>query len=114
MEKKDLEYGASFIEACREIGRAILNSVNSHPIYIFSHFDADGIAAASILAKTLSREGLSFHLRIFERLEYQALNKLKKIIPTNNPKIKILFFFIYGISPIIRICKRCKLINVFN
>ena len=71
----------SFFEACHKVGREILKSSNSNPIHIFSHFDADGLAAASILSSTFSREGLTFHLRIFERLEYETLKKLRKEVP---------------------------------
>ncbi|MFX0087202.1 MAG: DHHA1 domain-containing protein [Candidatus Hodarchaeota archaeon] len=72
---------ASFLEACRKIGKTIVKSDNSHPFYVISHFDADGLAAAAILAKALSREGLNFQLRIFERLESDTINELRQVIP---------------------------------
>lgn len=72
---------AAFFEECHKIARKILKSSNSNPIHIFSHFDADGLAAASILASTFSREGLTFQLRIFERLEYETLKKLRNEVP---------------------------------
>jgi len=81
MEMTNLGNTALFLEACHNIGKELLKSDNSHPFYVFSHFDADGLTAAAIIAKTLSREGLNFHLRIFERLEYDSLNDLRKSIP---------------------------------
>ncbi len=81
MEKPNLVNEASFLEACKKIGNFIVKSDNSHPFYIISHFDADGLAAAAILAKALSREGLNFHLRILEKLESDTLNELRKVIP---------------------------------
>lgn len=70
-----------FLETCNKIGRDIVNSNNYHPFYVISHFDADGLAAAAILTKTLSREGLNFQLRIVERLEYETLNKFRTVLP---------------------------------
>jgi len=81
MEMTNLGNTTSFLEACHNIGKELLKSDNSRPFYVFSHFDADGLTAAAIIAKTLSREGLNFHLRIFERLEYDSLNDLRKSIP---------------------------------
>ena len=78
---------ALFLEACKKIGTDIVKSDNSRPFYVFSHFDADGLAAAAILAKTLSREGLNFQLRIFERLEYETLNELRNVLPHGSTAI---------------------------
>ncbi|MCQ2085016.1 MAG: DHH family phosphoesterase [archaeon] len=43
--------------------------VRRHPfIHIYSHFDADGLTAASIVAKALMREGREFSITIFPTL----------------------------------------------
>ncbi|MHA2306591.1 MAG: DHHA1 domain-containing protein [Candidatus Hodarchaeales archaeon] len=75
---------AAFLKACQNISKDILKKSKSRPIHIFSHFDADGLAAASILAKTFFREDLTYQIRIFERLEYEALKKLGNELPKNS------------------------------
>lgn len=81
MEKINLTNKASFFEACQQVAEEIQKTDNIYPIYIFSHFDADGLSAASILAATLSQANFNFHLRVFERLEYSTLNNLKESLP---------------------------------
>jgi RecJ-like exonuclease len=81
MEKIDLTKRASFFEACQKIAEDIQKTNGIYPIYIFSHFDADGLAAASILAATLSQAGFNFQLRILERLEYGTMNNLRDTLP---------------------------------
>lgn len=72
---------ASFFEACRKVAEDIQRIKSNYPIYIFSHLDADGLTAGSILATTLSRAGLNFQIRILDRLEYETLNILKDTLP---------------------------------
>ncbi|MFX1285459.1 MAG: DHH family phosphoesterase [Promethearchaeota archaeon] len=71
----------SFFEACQLVAEDIQKTKSNYPIHIFSHFDADGLAAASILTATLSREDINFQIRILERLEYDTLNNLKDTLP---------------------------------
>ncbi|UCG89784.1 MAG: DHH family phosphoesterase [Candidatus Heimdallarchaeota archaeon] len=72
---------ASFFEACQMVAEDLQKTKNHYPIYIFSHFDADGLAAASILAATLSQADINYQIRILERLEYSTLNDLKDTLP---------------------------------
>ncbi|MHA2203471.1 MAG: DHH family phosphoesterase, partial [Candidatus Hodarchaeales archaeon] len=72
---------ASFFEACQKVAEDIQRIKSNYPIYIFSHLDADGLTAGSILATTLSRAGLNFQIRILDRLEYETLNILKDTLP---------------------------------
>ncbi|MCX8173703.1 MAG: DHH family phosphoesterase [Thermoplasmata archaeon] len=52
---------------------------NYHGIVrVFSHYDADGIAAAGILAKTLYRFGKSFNLTCRKNLDPEFFEQLKK------------------------------------
>jgi RecJ-like exonuclease len=76
-----LKNEASFIEACQRVAEDIQNIDRNLPIFIFSHFDADGLAAASILLIALSQVGFTLHLRIVERLEYETVNNLNKSLP---------------------------------
>ncbi len=81
MEYTNLTSKASFFEACQKVAEDIQNISNNHPIYIFSHFDADGLTAASILAAALSQAGFNFQIRILERLEYSTLNDINNMLP---------------------------------
>ena len=72
---------ASFFEVCQIVAEDIQKVNKNFPIYVFSHLDADGLTAASILATALSREELNFQIRILDRLEYEALDNLKTTIP---------------------------------
>ncbi|MFX1516506.1 MAG: DHH family phosphoesterase [Promethearchaeota archaeon] len=78
---------ASFFEACQTIAEKLQNVNNNLPIYIFSHLDADGLTAASILASALSRERFNFQVRILDRLEYQTLKTLKDTLPRGSTVI---------------------------
>lgn len=46
-------------------------------ILLYSHYDADGIAAASILAKAIQRSGGNFTIRICPEILQQRLSKLE-------------------------------------
>lgn len=78
---------ASFFEACQIFAENIQNVNNKFPIYVFSHLDADGLTAASILAATFTRADLNFQVRILDRLEYEALNILKNTLPRGSTVI---------------------------
>ena len=47
-------------------------------IHIFSHYDADGISAAGILAKTLFREGKDFTVTLLTGLTDETFSKVKE------------------------------------
>jgi len=50
---------------------------NSKPVRIISHFDSDGISAASILIKALKREDIKFAVSIVRQLSKTVLEELK-------------------------------------
>jgi single-stranded-DNA-specific exonuclease len=54
------------------------DAIKSFPgsIRMISHYDADGIASASIMVKALSREGMSFRLSIVNQLSEEFLEGL--------------------------------------
>ncbi|MFW9906413.1 MAG: DHH family phosphoesterase [Candidatus Thorarchaeota archaeon] len=78
---------ASFFEVCQIVAEDIQKGNTNSLIYIFSHLDADGLTAASILAAALSREGFNFQLRILDRLEYETLDNLKTTLPQESTVI---------------------------
>ncbi len=73
-----------FLEACKEVAELILNIRRKNPITIFSHLDADGLTAASILGIALARAKFSFQIKILERLEYALLQDMKEKQPKNS------------------------------
>lgn len=52
--------------------------LDGKPIKIVGHLDADGISAASILAKAFQREGAKFSLSIVRQLDKTVLEEIKR------------------------------------
>src|SRR3989344_40925 len=61
-------------------------SLEKTPVRIVSHLDADGIAAASILARALMREKIKFSISIIKQVSKQRL------IEFSNENSRIYFF----------------------
>ncbi|MBU0962625.1 MAG: single-stranded DNA endonuclease, partial [Nanoarchaeota archaeon] len=61
-------------------------SLEKTPVRIISHLDADGISAASILARALKREDIKFSISIIKQLSKQKLKEF------SNENYKIYFF----------------------
>ncbi|MHA2388901.1 MAG: hypothetical protein ACXACW_09280 [Candidatus Hodarchaeales archaeon] len=70
------EEHSEFFSVCKEAAKQIIKRKHTIPFYIYSHFDPDGLTAASILAMTFKRENIPFRIRILKRLE---LNKVREI-----------------------------------
>ena len=81
MEDRD-----SFFVACKAAASEIIN-LSSSPVYIFTHFDPDGLTAGSIIACALRRENKPFILRVLKRLEYSYLGIVSETIPKNSTVI---------------------------
>jgi len=81
-----MEDRESFFNACKMAASEILNQ-SSSPIYIFTHFDPDGLTAGSIIASALKRENKPFILKILKRLEYSYLGIISETIPKNSTVI---------------------------
>ncbi|MHA1512449.1 MAG: DHH family phosphoesterase [Candidatus Hodarchaeales archaeon] len=81
-----MEDRESFFNACKIAASEII-SQSSSPIYIFTHFDPDGLTAGSIIASALRREKRSFILRVVKRLEYVFLENISEKIPKNSTVI---------------------------
>ena len=47
-------------------------------VHIFSHYDADGISAAGILAKTLLRTGKEFEVTLLTTLDDPAMDRIRE------------------------------------
>jgi RecJ-like exonuclease len=70
-----------FLEACKKIASKMCGRFLKSPLYIFSHFDPDGITSAAILAIALKRRKVPFHLRILKRLEFTLLEEISNSLP---------------------------------
>ena len=81
-----IEDRESFFTACKLAAYEII-SQSSSPIYIFTHFDPDGLTAGSIIASALRRENKPFILRVLQRLEYSYLENLRETITQNSAVI---------------------------
>jgi RecJ-like exonuclease len=60
--------------------RILAEIANGSQLLVGYHFDADGIAAAGILSKSLYRKGASFHLRALKQLDQQNVELLSKSV----------------------------------
>ena len=70
-----------FLIACKEAAEEIPKRKIKFPFNIFSHFDPDGLTAASILAIAFKREKISFQLKALKRLEIKQLNVIGASLP---------------------------------
>ncbi len=66
------------ISYARSIVDFILEKANSHIFHVVSHLDADGLAAAGVVLKTLRRLGARFHARIVHQLSERVITSLSK------------------------------------
>ncbi|MEM2439793.1 MAG: DHH family phosphoesterase [Candidatus Bathyarchaeia archaeon] len=68
---------ASFFESVSKAANAIREAVKEdYYIYVFSHLDADGIAAAGIIGKTLYRLNARFRIRITQWVDEKIVNEI--------------------------------------
>ncbi len=72
-----------FLTACKKAAERIVQRNLSTPIYIFSHFDPDGLSGASILALAFKQENIPYHLRILKRLEINEVISIGESVPKN-------------------------------
>jgi len=49
---------------------------------VVSHYDADGLAAASILARALAQLGFTLHIVILEQLTHAGFARIEKLAPS--------------------------------
>ncbi|MHA2290173.1 MAG: DHH family phosphoesterase, partial [Promethearchaeota archaeon] len=74
---------SEFLSACKETATQFIKRKHTAPFYIYSHFDPDGLTAASILAMTFKREKIPFHIRILKRLEINQVRGMGESLPKN-------------------------------
>ncbi len=79
-----MEKTEQFLEACKNAALEICLKKHEFPILIYSHFDTDGIAAASILAIMFQRKKIPFQMKIKKRLEYSYLQDISKTVPKDS------------------------------
>jgi RecJ-like exonuclease len=79
-----------FIEAAEKAAKVILESVKEDGlIHVFSHLDADGVAAAGIIGRALSRLDAKFRLRITQWIDEKIIGE----IVSEKPNLVILSDF---------------------
>ena len=79
-----------FLASAQEAAKLVLETVQKEGvIHVFSHLDADGIAAAGIMGKSLMRLGAKFRIRITQQLD----EKIMASIATDKPDLLILTDF---------------------
>jgi RecJ-like exonuclease len=65
------------LEEIEKVAKIVKSLTKQKNVKIFSHYDGDGLAAASILVKTFLREGINFELRIFKQLTSEIVSQIK-------------------------------------
>jgi len=65
-------------ELCKKASEIILSFPKTTRIRIISHYDADGITAASIMCKALHREGYNFHASLMRNPFDKGLERVSK------------------------------------
>jgi single-stranded-DNA-specific exonuclease len=79
-----------FLDSAAQAAKTILEAVKENGIiYNFSHLDADGIAAAGIIGKTLSRLDARFRIRITQWIDEKIVGE----ITSGKPQLIILTDF---------------------
>lgn len=77
MSNPDLK---AMLEKARQISQFLLEKAEeSSTFLILTHFDADGLAAGSILAASLTRLNASFHIRVVNDLNDKLIDDVSKI-----------------------------------
>jgi len=86
-EQKSIE---AFLDTSTRAARAILETVDKDGfIHVFSHLDADGVAAAGIIGKALFRLDAKFRLRITQWVDEKIIGE----ITADKPQLVILTDF---------------------
>ena len=79
-----------FLESAAEASKIILETVHKDGfIHVFSHLDADGVAAAGVMGKTLFRLDAKFRIRITQQLDEKIICE----IVADKPELIILTDF---------------------
>jgi single-stranded-DNA-specific exonuclease len=79
-----------FISSAAEAAKVILETSKQDGfIHVFSHLDADGIAAAGVIGKALFRLGAKYRIRITQQLDEKIIDK----IVADKPQLVILTDF---------------------
>ncbi len=68
-----------FIAEISKLAEEFFNTKIVEPVLVVSHYDADGLTAAAIMARLLLLLDFSFHIKIFEQIDDEALNYLNSL-----------------------------------
>jgi RecJ-like exonuclease len=81
---------SAFLDSTLQAAEAILDTVKENGlIYAFSHLDADGVAAAGIIGKTLFRRDAKFKIRITQWIDEKIIGE----IVSSKPQLVVLTDF---------------------
>lgn len=73
---------SDFLNSALEASKAIFEAVNEDlPVYVYSHLDADGIAAGGILGKALQRLDARFRIRITQWVDEKLVEEIVREKP---------------------------------
>ncbi|MCJ7763397.1 hypothetical protein MUP38_08100 [Candidatus Bathyarchaeota archaeon] len=79
-----------FLASAAQAAKTILETVEKDGfIHVFSHLDADGVAAAGIMGKTLFRLDARFRIRVTQWVDEKIINE----ITADKPQLVILTDF---------------------
>jgi single-stranded-DNA-specific exonuclease len=68
---------ASFLDSASQAAKTVLDTVNQDGfIHVFSHLDADGVAAAGIIGKALFRLDARFRIRVTQWVEQNIVGEI--------------------------------------
>jgi len=73
-----------FIEEVNRVAKIIKPMVKEKRIKIASHFDADGLSSAAIVARLMLRLGVNFQLSVHKQLTDDAVEELKENIAADD------------------------------
>ncbi|KYK20647.1 hypothetical protein AYK25_08730 [Thermoplasmatales archaeon SM1-50] len=78
--------GEDILHICKNAASLLLSMPRSSRIRVVSHYDADGISAAGVLCKAVSRVGYNFHATLMRNPFTKGFDRLK------NEKNKLIIF----------------------
>lgn len=79
-----------FLDSAKQAAKTIIETVNENGfIHVFSHLDADGVAAAGIIAKALFRLDAKFRVRVTQWIDEKIVSE----ILSDKPQLVVLTDF---------------------
>ncbi|RLE65401.1 MAG: hypothetical protein DRJ47_05290 [Thermoprotei archaeon] len=69
----------NFLEYMRKTANKVKGVVEGAHAVVVTHYDADGLSSAAIIAKMLQRLGTTFHIRVVEQVDQSILTDLSEL-----------------------------------